>query len=153
MVHECPAASGLDGEPLVVVAPIFHSVSVPGISAGDYLVEHLIRMGLARKEHLTEPMVLHMLCLLDTLIQLQAPNGFHLCTSNVHRVLLATMVLSMKLLDDDLYNNKYWATIGGVPLAHLNELEIHMASLLNHRLLVTPDAIDSVRERLLSSAA
>ena len=68
-------------------------------------------------------------------------------------VLLATMVLSMKLLDDDLYNNKYWATIGGVPLAHLNELEIHMASLLNHRLLVTPDAIDSVRERLLSSAA
>ena len=39
--------------------------------------------------------------------------GFHLCTRNVHRVLLATTLVSAKLLDDECYNNTYWASVGG----------------------------------------
>ena len=59
------------------------------------------------------------------------------------------MVLSSKVLDDDLYNNKYWASVGGVTVQHLNLLEVHMTQLLNFRLLVSPSTLETVRARLL----
>ena len=58
-----------------VFAPIFHSVSVPGISGGDYLRHHLLRLGLARKEHLSEAVVLHAFVLMDRLLHAQADHG------------------------------------------------------------------------------
>ena len=92
VVGECQLGSQLS--PDQVFAPIFHSVSVPSISGGDYLVHHLLRLGLARKEHLSEAVVLHAFLLIDHLLQREAPKGFHLCTRNVHRVLLATTLVS-----------------------------------------------------------
>ena len=76
-----------------------------------------------------------------------------MCTRNVHRVLLATTLISAKLLDDECYNNKYWASVGGVSLAHLNQLEIEAMSLLNFELLVTASMIDAARDRLLATAS
>ena len=110
-------------KPDLPMLPIFHSVSVPNVSAADYLL-HLVRMGLAQKEELTDVIVLHTLCLVERLLQTRAAQGFHLCVSNIHRVLLTTMLLSAKVLDDDQYNNRYWASVGGVPVSHLNDLEV-----------------------------
>jgi hypothetical protein len=144
-----------------VFAPIFHSVSEPGISGGEYLRGHLLRLGLTKKEHLAEAVVLHAFLLIDRLLHVQADAGtrparpapsaaarlewratlacsppsrqptispasvalraarfppplcrapcahgrvrarragFHLCTRNVHRVLLATTLVSAKLV-------------------------------------------------------
>lgn len=146
MVNACSEGQTAPGR---VTAAIFHSVSVPAVSAGDYLVNYLIRLGLARKEDLVDVMVLHALCLVDRLIQMQSPNRFHLCSSNVHRVLLTSMLLSSKVLDDDLYNNRYWSSVGGVSLSHLNQLEVVMMSLLEHRLLVSERSLEVVRQKLL----
>ena len=151
VVGECQLGSQLS--PDQVFAPIFHSVSVPSISGGDYLVHHLLRLGLARKEHLSEAVVLHAFLLIDHLLQREAPKGFHLCTRNVHRVLLATTLVSAKLLDDECYNNNYWASVGGVSLPHLNELEIELMRLLNFELLVTASMIDAARTRMLATVA
>jgi hypothetical protein len=79
--------------------------------------------------------------------------GFHLCTRNVHRVLLATTLVSAKLLDDECYNNMYWASVGGVSLTHLNQLEVDVMSLLDYSLLVTAPELEAARLRLLSSEA
>ena len=133
-----------------VAAPIFHSVSIPAIGITDYLITYLIGNGLAKKESgLVDATVLHALCLVDRLLMVQAASGFHLCESNVHRVLLVVMLLSSKVLDDDVYSNRYWATVGGVTLDHLNLLEIHMSQLLSFRVLVSVDTLDNVREKLL----
>ena len=78
--------------------------------------------------------------------------GFHLCTRNVHRVLLATTLVSAKLLDDECYNNTYWASVGGVSLHHLNQLEVEAMSLLSFNLLVNAPSLDAARQRLLASA-
>ena len=139
------------------------------------------------------------------------PAGFHLCTRNVHRVLLATTLVSAKLvrhtpctthrlchphagprrtplvprraparwslacrlahclapsrvapsarlavslsqLDDECYNNTYWASVGGVSLPHLNQLEVEVVSLLNFSLLVNAQSLEAARHRLLASA-
>lgn len=150
VVAEC---ADRGSSPEQVFAPIFHSVSVPGISGGDYLVQHLLRLGLARKEHLSEAVVLHAFLLIDRLLQTNSGRGFHLCTRNVHRVLLATTLISAKLLDDECYNNTYWASVGGVSLPHLNQLEIEVVSLLDFNLLVTASALDAARKRLLDSSS
>ena len=115
-------ASGAQHTPLVVCArcsslllahscsqnmygAIFHSVSVPDISASTYLSRHLLRLGLAMKDEMTEATVLHLLVLLDRLHTAEASSGFHLCSANVHRVLLALIVISAKLVDDEPYTN------------------------------------------------
>lgn len=148
VVGEC---SDAQTRPELVFAPIFHSVEVPGISGGDYLVHHLLRLGLARKEHLIEAVVIHAFLLIDRLLHVQSANGFHLCTRNVHRVLLATTLVSAKLLDDECYNNLYWATVGGVALPHLNSLEVELTQLLDFHLLVTNEGLQTARSRLLAA--
>jgi hypothetical protein len=155
VVGECYLSAGAHAalRPEQVYAPIFHSVSVPGLSGGEYLVHHLLRLGLARKEHLAEAVVLHAFLLIDRLLQRDASKGFHLCTRNVHRVLLATVLVSAKLLDDECYNNHYWASVGGVTLQHLNQLELEVMCLLDFEVLVTATMIDAARARLLTTSS
>ena len=43
--------------------------------------------------------------------------------SNIHRILLAANVLSVKYIDDLYFKNSFYANVGGVPLKVLNELE------------------------------
>ena len=128
---------------------IYHSVSVPDISATQYLTSHLLARGLMRKEHLADTTVLHAMLLIDRLMRMQSHNGFHLCKSNVHRVLLSVLLLSAKLLDDETYNNEWWASVGGVTNAHLNELEWYTLSSMDFRLSVTADELDGVRAKLV----
>ena len=59
-------------------------------------------------------------------------------------------VISTKLVDDEPYTNAYWASVGGVDLLHLNDLEIYSMKALDHRLNVSADEMDDIRERLLS---
>lgn len=132
-----------------MVAPIFHSVYVPAISASDYLMVYLIRLGMVKKEALIDDVVLYALCLIDRLLQMQSHHGLQLCENNMHRILLVAMVLASKMLDDDTYNNSYWAQVGGVTLDHLNALEHHMTQLLDFRLVASARAVDTIRERLL----
>ena len=75
-----------------------------------------------------------------------------MCLRNVHRVLLATTLISAKLLDDECYNNTYWASVGGVALTHLNQLEVELMSLLNFSLLVEAGSLEAARTRLLASS-
>ena len=96
---------------------------------------------------------LHAFLLIDRLLHTHAESGFHLCTRNVHRVLLAAALVSAKLLDDECYNNTYWASVGGVSLSHLNQLEVELIKLLNFSLHVDADDLDAARVRLLQSTA
>ena len=77
-----------------------------------------------------------------------------MCTRNVHRVLSTTTLdTTAKLIDDECYNNNYWASVGGVSLPHLNELEVELMRLLNFELLVTASMIDAARTRMLATVA
>ena len=44
------------------------------------------------------------------------------------------------------------ASVGGVSLPHLNQLEVEVMSLLSFSLLVDAPALESARERLLRSS-
>lgn len=132
-----------------MVVPIFHSQYVPSISASNYLMGYLVRLGMSKKEEIVDAVVLYALCLIDRLLQMQAAHGLQLCENNLHRILLVAMVLASKMLDDDPYNNGYWAYVGGVTLEHLNALEDHMTQLLDFQLVVSPRVFETIRSRLL----
>jgi hypothetical protein len=47
-----------------------------------------------------------------------------LTSQNVHRIIITSVVLAMKFLDDLYYTNAYYAKISGIPCAEMNALEL-----------------------------
>ena len=73
-------------------------------------------------------------------------------SSRAPPALTCACALPLSQLDDECYNNTYWASVGGVALPHLNQLEIEVMSLLQFNLLVNASSLDAARQRLLASA-
>ncbi|GAB2287335.1 Cyclin-P3-1 [Dionaea muscipula] len=63
-----------------------------------------------------------------------------LTSLNVHRLLIASVMVAAKFLDGSMcYNNAYYARVGGVSTQELNKLEMELLSSLDFRLHVTVD--------------
>uniref|UniRef100_A0A1J3D2M7 Cyclin n=1 Tax=Noccaea caerulescens TaxID=107243 RepID=A0A1J3D2M7_NOCCA len=57
---------------------------------------------------------------------------------NVHRLIITTVMLAAKVLDDRYYNNAYYARVGGVSTRELNRLEMKLLFTLDFKLQVDP---------------
>ncbi|WCJ37607.1 cyclin p2 1 [Euphorbia peplus] len=62
---------------------------------------------------------------------------------NVHRLLLTTVLVASKMLDDVHYNNAMYARVGGVSNAELNKLEIELLFLLDFGVMVSSGIFES----------
>ncbi|KAH7433847.1 hypothetical protein KP509_07G089000 [Ceratopteris richardii] len=78
---------------------------------------------------------------IDRLVQLQP--GFRITSLNVHRILITSVLVSAKFLDDSYYSNAYYARIGGITTQEMNKLEKIFLSLLDYRLQVTVSVFES----------
>ncbi|KAF1859223.1 hypothetical protein Lal_00009807 [Lupinus albus] len=56
---------------------------------------------------------------------------------NVHRLLVTSVMVASKMLDDEHYNNAVYARVGGVSNAELNKLELELLFLLEFRVMVS----------------
>uniref|UniRef100_A0A1D1ZJ53 Cyclin-P3-1 n=1 Tax=Anthurium amnicola TaxID=1678845 RepID=A0A1D1ZJ53_9ARAE len=72
---------------------------------------------------------------------LQQPN-MHLTSLNVHRLLITSVVVAAKFIDDAFYNNAYYAKVGGVGTLEMNRLELNFLFCLDFRLQVTVGTFD-----------
>ncbi|EXC21069.1 hypothetical protein L484_017079 [Morus notabilis] len=75
---------------------------------------------------------------------------------NVHRLLVTSVMVSAKFVDDLYYNNAYYAKVGGISTAEMNLLELDFLFGLSFQLNVTPTTFHSYcsylqREMLLHS--
>lgn len=61
----------------------------------------------------------------------------HLTSLNVHRLLITSVLVAAKFIDDAFFNNAYYARVGGVSTAELNRLEMSFLFGLDFRLQVT----------------
>ncbi|XP_059438202.1 cyclin-P3-1 [Corylus avellana] len=61
----------------------------------------------------------------------------HLTSLNVHRLLITSLMLAAKFIDDAFFNNAYYAKVGGVSTAELNKLEMKFLFSIDFRLQVT----------------
>ncbi|CAH9087254.1 unnamed protein product [Cuscuta europaea] len=69
--------------------------------------------------------------------------GALLTSLNVHRLLITSIVLAAKFLDDGCYNNGYYAKVGGISNSELNKLEMKFLTALQFRLHVSVDTFIS----------
>ncbi|CAI9288593.1 unnamed protein product [Lactuca saligna] len=61
----------------------------------------------------------------------------NLTSLSVHRLLITSVMLAAKFIDDAFYNNAYYAKVGGVTTAELNRLEMKFLFGLDFRLHVS----------------
>ncbi|TKY48760.1 Cyclin-U1-1 protein [Spatholobus suberectus] len=62
---------------------------------------------------------------------------------NVHRLLVTSVMVASKMLDDEHYNNAVYARVGGVSNAELNKLELELLFLLDFRVMVSSRVFES----------
>ncbi|KAJ9171959.1 hypothetical protein P3X46_015253 [Hevea brasiliensis] len=60
----------------------------------------------------------------------------HLTSLNVHRLLITSVMVAAKFIDDAFFNNAYYAKVGGVSTAELNRLEMKFLFSIDFRLRV-----------------
>ncbi|KAK2988922.1 hypothetical protein RJ640_026190, partial [Escallonia rubra] len=75
---------------------------------------------------------------------------------NVHRLLITSVLVSAKFMDDIYYNNAYYAKIGGITTAEINLLEVDFLFGMSFQLNVTPETFHTYysylqREMMLES--
>ncbi len=66
-------------------------------------------------------------------------NGYILSMKNIHRIILASCLLSIKFNEDVSINAKYYASIAGIPVYDLNNLEFYLIVKLQFGLFVNYD--------------
>eukprot|EP00250_Pteridium_aquilinum_P029831 c40194_g1_i1 orf=2-1072(-) len=57
---------------------------------------------------------------------------------NIHRLLITSIMLAAKFMDDSHFNNAYFAKIGGVSTMEMNGLEMAFLKMVEYRLHISP---------------
>jgi hypothetical protein len=93
----------------------FQSSYVPELSTLAYLA----RIQMYSKA--TDAVLTLTLIYIDRLIE---SSGLIITCLNIHRILIATIMIATKFHEDVYYNNTFYAKLGGLPLKELNALEV-----------------------------
>ncbi|KAG8066352.1 hypothetical protein GUJ93_ZPchr0004g38549 [Zizania palustris] len=67
---------------------------------------------------------------------------------NVHRLLLACLLVASKVLDDFHHNNAFFARVGGVSNAEMNKLELELLAVLEFEVSVSHRVYELYRAHL-----
>lgn len=82
---------------------------------------------------------------IDRIIDLQQ---LILSKLNIHRLLISSVLVAAKFLDDFFYNNAYYARLGGISLCEMNSLELEFLQLIHFSLHITADNYNYYRKEL-----
>ena len=71
-----------------------------------------------------------MLIYIDRLCEL---NNFIINSYNVYKILFSSLIIAIKYNEDEYYDNKFYAKVGGLTLKEMNNLEINYLSLIDFK--------------------
>ncbi|KAF5732768.1 putative cyclin-dependent protein kinase [Tripterygium wilfordii] len=112
------------------VVTIFHGLRAPNISIRQY-VDRIFKYSGCSPSCFV---VAHIY--VDRFLQ---QTDVRLTSLNVHRLLITSLMVAAKFIDDAFFNNAYYAKVGGVSTRELNRLEVKLLFTLDFRLLVSVD--------------
>jgi len=133
--------AGLSGRPRRITR--FHAVRAPQLSLYDYL------MRIATYFQCSHECFVLGLVYIDRIVKLHPE--FTICTLNIHRLLLTSVMLGAKFFDDVYFSNSYYAKVGGVRTQELNALEALFMRLIEWRLHVRPAEYEQYRNHVLTA--
>jgi Cyclin len=108
----------------------FHSVSVPDIPLQKYL---------KRISRYTDCNYETLVCAVMYLLRVSRRSSVLITSLSVHRLLITSIVIAMKYIEDECYTNRYMAKVGGISLAELNRLEVSFLKKLDFCLCIHPE--------------
>lgn len=107
----------------------FHSSRTPQISMWDYIKR------IAKYSGCSAECFIIAVILADRYVEAtHVPLTFR----NVHRLTITAVMLAAKIRDDTYYSNAYYASIGGVTNAEINNLELELLTTIAWRTWVEP---------------
>jgi len=124
----------------------FHSSKPPTISVKNYLEDRILKYAGCSEETFILALIY-----MDQVVQFNP--DFVICSLNVHRLLITSIMLASKFFDDVYYNNAYYARVGGISNAEVNSLEMEMLRMISFSLFVQPEQYERYRCSLYSHCA
>merc|ERR1719188_2787840 len=121
----------------------FHAVRDPQLSVHDYLTRIQTYFQCSH-----ECFVLG-LVYIDRIVKIHPE--FTICSLNIHRLLVTSVMLGAKFFDDVYYSNAYYAKVGGVRTQELNALEALFLRLIEWKLHVLPQEYEQYRIHVLTA--
>jgi len=120
----------------------FNSIQPPPIKLKCYLKR------IAKFTGCSEESLIFSLIYIDRLI-ISGNSRFIVTSLNVHRMLLASVLVAVKFYDDQYFNNKFFSKVGGISVDELNVLETEFLFLINFNLFVDVDLYELYHKRLM----
>ncbi|KAL4361019.1 hypothetical protein GQ457_04G032860 [Hibiscus cannabinus] len=114
---------------------VFHGLSRPTISIQNYLDR------IYKYANCSPSCFIVAYVYLDRFSQRQP--SLPINSFNVHRLLITSVMVAAKFLDDMYYNNAYYAKVGGINTMEMNLLEVDFLFGLGFKLHVTPNAFQA----------
>ena len=109
------------------VKNIFYSMKKPSISIKDYLTR------IQKYTNLEDNTLILSLIYIDRLLN---TTEIELNNYDVHKLLFTAIIIAIKYNEDEIYNNPYYAKIGGISGKDLNKLEFQFLLYLDYNLFV-----------------
>ncbi len=120
----------------------FLTDSLQSITINDYL-KRLVKYTQAESSTL-----IAMLIYIDRLCEL---NNFIVNSYNVYKILFSSLIMAIKYNEDEFYDNKFYAKVGGLSLKEMNNLEINYLSLIDFKLYISEEVFDTYFENLVDA--
>ncbi|GLJ31979.1 hypothetical protein SUGI_0643690 [Cryptomeria japonica] len=114
---------------------VFNGVEVPDMSIQHYL-ERIFRY-----IHCSPSVFVVAYAYIDRLIQFHPQ--FKISSQNVHRLIIVTVMVASKFVEEINYKNSYYAKVGGFSKEEINRLEMDFLFLLGFKLQVTVNVFES----------
>eukprot|EP01062_Namystynia_karyoxenos_P082136 TRINITY_DN9193_c0_g1_i1.p1 TRINITY_DN9193_c0_g1~~TRINITY_DN9193_c0_g1_i1.p1 ORF type:complete len:255 (+),score=50.62 TRINITY_DN9193_c0_g1_i1:81-767(+) len=121
---------------------VFDSVAVASFTPRDYLAR-LVQWGRFTSEK-------GLLLAAIYVRRMREMSGLALTSFNVHRILITALVIMVKYNSDVHYCNTWYARVGGIPLAEMNQMEAAFLQAMNWECGVSIAEYSEFRQSLLA---
>ena len=100
---------------------------IPSISIKDFLFR------LLKYSKISDSTLVYILIYIDRLCH---KYKIKLNYYNIYKLILASMVVAIKLNEDEFYSSEFYAKLGGISKIELNNLEYEFTTMINFNLFV-----------------
>ena len=118
---------------------IFSAKSIPKISINDYLIRIQTYSEIERSTLILSLIMIDHTC---------KKSGLVLTYYNIHRILFAAIVISIKYNEDNYYDNKFYSEIAGVKLKELKSMEYSFLELNDFNVFVNGNEFEQYKNFL-----
>ncbi|KAI9487452.1 MAG: cyclin-domain-containing protein [Benjaminiella poitrasii] len=120
----------------------FHARSIPSIDIHSYLTRIL------KYCPCTNECFLSLLIYFDRMSQ-QKDDPLRIDSFNIHRLLIAGVMVASKFFSDVFFTNTRYAKVGGLPVKELNHLELEFFRMNNYNIYVSLEELQQYGNQLL----